>query len=137
MPNRLGLGTELDDHVPPSMKPTPHFRSLKREVFGRVTQCRIGLNWLKKFQNLEFSGTFQDQTSLISNTRLGARFRNASRGVRPQQCFHPRPNQCSISRGLCSEVSLAGGFDTTAILIQFAKIIQSAISIIATVHHVG
>ncbi|KAJ7321348.1 hypothetical protein DFH08DRAFT_637798, partial [Mycena albidolilacea] len=26
----------------PSMKPTPHFKALKREVFGRVTQCRTG-----------------------------------------------------------------------------------------------
>ncbi|KAF7330237.1 RnaseH domain transposon factor [Mycena venus] len=32
----------IANRFPPSLKPTPHFKSLKREVFGRVTQCRIG-----------------------------------------------------------------------------------------------
>ncbi|KAF7350488.1 RnaseH domain transposon factor [Mycena venus] len=32
----------MANRFPPSMKPTTHFTSLKREVFGRVTQCRIG-----------------------------------------------------------------------------------------------
>ncbi|KAF7343444.1 putative RNA-directed DNA polymerase from transposon BS [Mycena venus] len=32
----------MANRFPPSMKPTTHFMSLKREVFGRVTPCRIG-----------------------------------------------------------------------------------------------
>ncbi|KAJ7016215.1 hypothetical protein C8F04DRAFT_982495 [Mycena alexandri] len=32
----------MANRFPPSLRPTPHFISLKREVFGRVTQCRIG-----------------------------------------------------------------------------------------------
>ncbi|KAJ7705620.1 hypothetical protein B0H16DRAFT_1312765 [Mycena metata] len=32
----------MADRFPPSLKPTVHFKTLKREVFGRVTQCRIG-----------------------------------------------------------------------------------------------
>lgn len=34
----------ISDRIPPAMKPTPHFRKLdgKREVFGRLVQCRTG-----------------------------------------------------------------------------------------------
>ncbi|KAJ7716978.1 hypothetical protein B0H14DRAFT_2239379, partial [Mycena olivaceomarginata] len=30
------------NHFPWSLKPTPHFKSLKHELFGRITRCRIG-----------------------------------------------------------------------------------------------
>ncbi|KAJ7471919.1 hypothetical protein FB451DRAFT_1251417 [Mycena latifolia] len=32
----------MANRFPPSLRPTPHFRTLKREIFGRVTQCRTG-----------------------------------------------------------------------------------------------
>ncbi|KAJ7679795.1 hypothetical protein B0H14DRAFT_2175015, partial [Mycena olivaceomarginata] len=32
----------IANRFPPSMKPTPHFQTLKREIFWCVTQCRIG-----------------------------------------------------------------------------------------------
>ena len=34
----------VSNHIPPSLKPTPHFLNLKnkREVFGRLLQCRTG-----------------------------------------------------------------------------------------------
>ncbi|KAJ7780879.1 hypothetical protein B0H14DRAFT_2631047 [Mycena olivaceomarginata] len=32
----------MANRFPPSLKPTAHFKSLKREIFGRVTQCRTG-----------------------------------------------------------------------------------------------
>ncbi|KAJ7495394.1 hypothetical protein FB451DRAFT_1214003 [Mycena latifolia] len=32
----------MSNGFPPSLRPTPPFQSLKREVFGRVTQCRTG-----------------------------------------------------------------------------------------------
>ncbi|KAJ7062928.1 hypothetical protein C8F01DRAFT_986196, partial [Mycena amicta] len=30
------------DRIPPSWKPRPHFAETKREVYGRVVQCRTG-----------------------------------------------------------------------------------------------
>ncbi|KAJ6528059.1 hypothetical protein B0H19DRAFT_969320 [Mycena capillaripes] len=41
----------MANRFPPSLKPTPHFKSLKREVFGRVTQCRIGHCFTGEYYN--------------------------------------------------------------------------------------
>ncbi|KAJ6544959.1 hypothetical protein DFH09DRAFT_837532, partial [Mycena vulgaris] len=30
------------NRIPPSLRPRPHLKELKREVYGRVTQCRVG-----------------------------------------------------------------------------------------------
>ncbi|KAJ3836825.1 hypothetical protein EV361DRAFT_759425, partial [Lentinula raphanica] len=32
----------IANRFPPSLKPTERFKSLRRELFGRVTQCRTG-----------------------------------------------------------------------------------------------
>ena len=42
----------IANQIPPSLKPTPHFTSLKnkREVFGRVTQCRTGHSYTGEFR---------------------------------------------------------------------------------------
>ncbi|KAJ7747614.1 hypothetical protein DFH07DRAFT_962406 [Mycena maculata] len=45
----------MANRFPPSLHPSVHFKELKREVFGRVTQCRIGHCFVgdKVFQTCE------------------------------------------------------------------------------------
>ncbi|TFK58962.1 hypothetical protein BDN72DRAFT_873108 [Pluteus cervinus] len=40
---RLG-GSTIANRIPPSLNPTPHFKTLRRnrELFGRIVQCRTG-----------------------------------------------------------------------------------------------
>ena len=42
----------VSNQIPPSLNPTPHFRQLKdnRELFGRLTQCRIGHAYTGEFR---------------------------------------------------------------------------------------
>jgi hypothetical protein len=41
----------MANRFPPSLKPTKHFKALdgKREVFGRLTQCRIGHGYIGEY----------------------------------------------------------------------------------------
>jgi ribonuclease HI len=42
----------ISNRFPPSIRPTPHFKQLKndRELFGRLTQCRIGHGYTGEFR---------------------------------------------------------------------------------------
>ncbi|KAJ7832478.1 hypothetical protein B0H14DRAFT_2364733, partial [Mycena olivaceomarginata] len=37
------------NRIPPSLRPRPHFRDLKHEVYGRATQCRVGGEYYSYF----------------------------------------------------------------------------------------
>ncbi|KAJ7774347.1 hypothetical protein DFH07DRAFT_693119, partial [Mycena maculata] len=42
----------IANRFPPSLRPSAHFKELKREVFGRVTQCRIGHCFIGEYYSI-------------------------------------------------------------------------------------
>ncbi|KAE9407949.1 hypothetical protein BT96DRAFT_808762, partial [Gymnopus androsaceus JB14] len=39
----------ISNHIPPTLKPTKHFKGTKREVFGHLMQCQTGHGYIGKY----------------------------------------------------------------------------------------
>lgn len=65
----------IANRFPPSLRPTPHFRQLKnnRELFGRLTQCRIGHNYSGEFRQTFLPNVEEPITCPCDNETLQTR----------------------------------------------------------------
>lgn len=83
-------GYAFADRLPPSLEPSQHFKSLTREVYARLTQCRTGHAFVGEYYrrfvpsestNCQCGERFQTRAHIIQDCPLFRESRNLLSGV--------------------------------------------------------